>query len=48
MAKNKSRTAGSTKVRENKGTSFVKKIKKAVVYITIGLIILFFYEAYFG
>lgn len=27
---------------------FIKKLRKAVVFITIGLIILFFYEAYFG
>lgn len=27
---------------------FIKKLRKIVLYVTIGLIVLFFYEAYWG
>lgn len=43
--KGKSRQVSSKK---HEGSPLVKKIKKAVVFITLVLASIFFYQAYFG
>lgn len=42
---NTRQSATNSKAKRN---PLVAKIRKAVVFVTLGLIVLFFYEAYFG